>query len=288
MCGGRTRAGMVRGESYAEWVPVREERLRCKRQTNDVASRLYSVFQCKYCAKEIRVASDGMQKSKKKTIDEHLAVCPAFEGERPAKRSKKAVVVCRAPDRGVSALSCATGLEREAHTSALEEELRATKAIVEQHEAWWEEVLGALGLESATPAVIVRTVRQLQCQATNHLTRTLLTPNDAARTEHQFVVDSMQSILEQKDRLIEQKDRLISEFQSQVLSKTNEVQRLEAERQRHAQMVLDASHVAREANVQWTKLSAQVDQLMREKEEACASLDAELKRRERKSRSKKS
>jgi len=226
---------MNRWEAYSDWLPVREEHLPCKRKTDNHETRKYSVFQCKYCAKEIRIATAGLTKSKKKTIDDHMMICPSFSGERPQKRTKTSLNnhVCVAMSKRVSVLDRHDYLKTDMQIRALQDNVVSMRAIVANHDTWWKELTRILNLEPATPPLITRAVQDLQCQSMMRSSDTIVVANDTIRTQHQFIIDAMQSTVDQKDVLIEQKDGLIDGLQAQLTDKVNELQRLEEERHRN-------------------------------------------------------
>ena len=175
---------------YGEFAIVRTERHKCKRSTDPNADedgmREYSFLSCPHCIGEVEILSDGLKNSKSRIIRDHIAVCPAYNGDRPVKRcveakqTKEETTTLSDPNKSMALVpfECnhphhdklsremdairgeVDGLKEE--MSHVNEENKEIKQVVAQHHVWWKQAAELMGLQPPQdPPVILDAVKLL-------------------------------------------------------------------------------------------------------------------------------
>lgn len=199
---------MNRGETYPDWVATRTEWKACKRQSDvngdESGRREYSIFPCPHCRKDVEMLTSAIKKIKKQIIDDHLIICPEFEGERPSKRWKptKATTTSLVPYRCTNPTHVAQGdklAQLQADIDVMKERMDRQEKQLNVHQGYFVQLADVLQLpKPPDPPVIIETVttHEKELLELKAGTNALVTSQDAERMR------ASETMIEQQRALI--------------------------------------------------------------------------------------
>lgn len=257
---------------YGDFNVVRTERRVPKRSPDPNVDadgmREYSFLRCPHCKIEnIEIASSAIRTGKSLVVQEHIAVCPAYIGERPTKRCKEkkestALVIKTPVENDESIESRLARMERE--NLEMKEELGQVKGTVGQlkdktslYDSVLRAVMPSLALPLMAPEETAKiTLREAAIKdlKPSAMTLALTAPTDVVPREMHT------AMIEQKDQMFDhmlavEKERR-EELKEELKAKDSELHKAIQERE-----------VA----------SLRAEKLQRERDVLKAKIDKELK-----------